>query len=137
VIALELAQDTKRSWKFFRDAGKNELWPHIEAQYREELEGIAAGLHAHGVKLDVWDVVALNATLEWNPYYMKWYEQKHKKQLLAKLTAPETLQRVCRHRRVHERWARGDGAQRLDRLPSTVSAGRSFSTSPRRAGSAS
>src|SRR4051812_12336344 len=89
VIGLELAQDTKRSWKFFRDAAKNELWPHIEAQYREELEGIAAGLHAHGVRLDVWDVVALNATLEWNPYYIRWYEQKNKKPQLAKLTAPE------------------------------------------------
>jgi len=89
VIALELAHDTKRSWTFFRDAGKNELWPHIEPQYREELEGIAAGLRAHGVKLDVWDVVALNAFLEWNPYYIKWYEKKNKKPQLAMLTAPE------------------------------------------------
>ncbi len=89
VIALELAHDTKRSWMFFRDAGKSELWPHIEPQYREELEGIAAGLRAHGVKLDVWDVVALNAFLEWNPYYIKWYEKKNKKPQLAMLTAPE------------------------------------------------
>ena len=37
----------------------------------------------------MWDVVALNATLEWNPYYIKWYEQKHKKPQMAKLTAPE------------------------------------------------
>ena len=71
VIALELAHDTKRSWKFFHDAAKNELWPHIESQYREELEGISSGLNAHGVKLDVWDVVALNAWLEWSPYYIK------------------------------------------------------------------
>ncbi len=88
VISLELTHDTKRSWKFFRDAAKNDLWPHIEAQYREELAGIAEGLKAHGVKLDVWDVVALNAWLEWNPYYVNWYEKQHKTQL-AKLTAPE------------------------------------------------
>jgi hypothetical protein len=41
------------------------------------------------VKLDVWDVVALNAWLEWSPYYIKWYEQTHKPMLTAKLTAPE------------------------------------------------
>jgi hypothetical protein len=89
VIALELTHDTKRSWKFFRDAAKNELWPHVESQYREELEGIANGLNAHGVKLDVWDVVALNAWLEWSPYYIKWYEKQHKETLSASLTAPE------------------------------------------------
>ncbi|MCU1274829.1 MAG: hypothetical protein JWO48_2260 [Bryobacterales bacterium] len=89
VIALELTQDTKRSWKFFRDAAKSELWPHIEPQYREELAGIAAGLHARGARLDVWDVVALNAFLEWNPYYIQWYEKKNKLPHLAKLTAPE------------------------------------------------
>ncbi len=88
VISLELTHDTKRSWTFFRDAARTELWPHIEVQYREELKGIADGLKAHGVKLDVWDVVALNAWLEWNPYYINWYEKQHKTQL-TKLTAPE------------------------------------------------
>ena len=89
VIALELAHDSKRPWKFFHDAAKNELWPHIETQYREELEGIAAGLNAHGVKFDTWDVVALNAWLEWTPYYIKWYEKQHKETMSAKLTAAE------------------------------------------------
>jgi hypothetical protein len=88
VISLELTHDTKRSWAFFRDAARKELWPHIEAQYREELTGIAEGLKARGVKLDVWDVVALNAWLEWNPYYVNWYEKQHKTQL-TKLTAAE------------------------------------------------
>ena len=64
------------------------MWPHIEPQYREELEGIAGGIEARGGKLDVWDVVALNAFLEWNPYYVQWYEKKNKGPLLAKLTAP-------------------------------------------------
>jgi hypothetical protein len=47
------------------------LWPHVEAEYRAELQGIADGAVAHGVKLDVWDVVALNAWLEM-PYFDKW-----------------------------------------------------------------
>jgi len=89
VIALELKVDTKRSWDFFRDAARSELWPHIEQQYREELLGIAAGLKARGATLDIWDMVALNAFLEWNPYYIKWFEKKNKTPQLAKLTAPE------------------------------------------------
>src|SRR5262245_10912583 len=89
VISLELTHDTKRSWSFFRDAARTELWPHIEQQYRDELAGIAAGLNSRGVKLDTWDVVALNAFLEWNPYYIQWYEKKNKSPLLTRLTAPE------------------------------------------------
>src|SRR5260221_6865265 len=54
------------------------LWPHIENQYREELKGIAEGLKAKGVALDVWDVVVLNAWLELTPYYTNWYDKEHK-----------------------------------------------------------
>lgn len=52
------------------------MWPHIERQYREELEGIADGAKVHGAKLDVWDVVALNAFPEWS-YYVKQYDLQH------------------------------------------------------------
>jgi hypothetical protein len=76
VEALELTHDNKKSWAFFREAGKRVLWPHIESEYREELQGIAAGVAAKGVKLDVWDIVALNASLEWS-YFVQ--ETAHKK----------------------------------------------------------
>lgn len=72
VIALELEHDNHRKWSFFRNAAKTILWPNVEAEYREELQGMATGLNARGVKMDVWDVVALNAALEW-PYYVKQY----------------------------------------------------------------
>ena len=52
VEALELSHDNKKSWNFFREAGKNVLWPHVETEYREELQGIVAGVNAKGVKLD-------------------------------------------------------------------------------------
>jgi len=76
VTALELWHDNHRSWDFFRKAAKTVLWPHVEAEYREELQGIADGLNAHGVKLDIWDIVALNASLEWS-YYVKQYNDQH------------------------------------------------------------
>jgi hypothetical protein len=89
IIALELTQDTKRHWRFFREAAKNELWPHIDSEYREELQGIATGLATRGVHLDVWDVVALNAWLEWVPYYIQWYEKEHRPVKMASVAAAD------------------------------------------------
>ncbi len=75
VETLELTHDNGKDWQFFRDAAKSMLWPHIEAEYREELQGIADGANAAGIKLDLWDVVAMNASLEWS-YYLKEEEKK-------------------------------------------------------------
>jgi hypothetical protein len=76
VIALELTHDTKRDWRFYRDAAEKMLWPRIEPEYREELSGIVEGLKARGVKLDLWDVVATNAWLEF-PYYSNWLAKQN------------------------------------------------------------
>jgi hypothetical protein len=76
VEALELAHDNKKNWAFFREAAKNVLWPHIETEYREELQGIAAGVNAKGVKLDLWDIVALNASLEWSYFVQETAKKK-------------------------------------------------------------
>jgi hypothetical protein len=64
------------------------MWPHIEQQYREELQGIADGASARGVKLDLWDVVAINAAEEWE-YYVKQYDKEHGIKSSASLVAPE------------------------------------------------
>ncbi len=68
IAELELSHDTKRDWKFFRDEAKTMMWPHIEEEYREELQGIADGLKSKDSKLDLWDVVALNGWEEWEYY---------------------------------------------------------------------
>src|ERR1700686_5529664 len=60
VYALLLVHDNGKDWNFFRDAAKNVLWPHVEQEYREELQGIVDGVNGQGVKLDIWDVVGLN-----------------------------------------------------------------------------
>ena len=64
VYQVEAPQHAKREWSFFRDARKNVLWPHLDAEYQQELNGIAEGLKAQGSKLDLWDVVALNGYIE-------------------------------------------------------------------------
>ena len=68
VVRTELKHDTGRDWAFFRTEAQKTLWPHIESEYRDELQGIADGAKAKGVSLDLWDIVALNAFLEF-PYY--------------------------------------------------------------------
>jgi hypothetical protein len=78
VVALGLTHDSHKSYGFFRTAAEKVLWPHVEQQYREELKGIAEGLKARGVALDLWDVVALNAWLELSPYYTAWYDKQHR-----------------------------------------------------------
>ena len=76
-IQLYLTHDSK-SWGFFREAAEKAFWPRIEQEYREELDGIVAGLKAKGKALDRWDVVAMNGWLELSPYYTNWYDRTHK-----------------------------------------------------------
>src|SRR5215467_10428165 len=49
VFALELTHDNGKNWNWFRNAAKDILWPHIEEEYREELQGIADGLKVQGI----------------------------------------------------------------------------------------
>ena len=77
VIVVGLTHDSHRPYSFFRKAAEKVLWPHVEPQYQEELRGIAEGLKARGVPLDLWDVVAMNAWLELSPYYTDWYNKQH------------------------------------------------------------
>jgi hypothetical protein len=72
VIKLETQHDTKRDWNFYRDTSRKMLWPHIDAEYQQELEGIAKGAQSKGIKIDVWDIVALNGSIELPSYYVPW-----------------------------------------------------------------
>ena len=60
-VKLEDTHHTKKDWDFFRKAAHKMLWPKIDQEYQEELTGITEGLKAHGVSMDIDDVVALNA----------------------------------------------------------------------------
>jgi hypothetical protein len=77
VIKLGLTHDSHKSYSFFRTAAEKVLWPRVEPQYREELQGIADGLKARGVALDLWDVVVMNGSMELSPYYTNWYDKQH------------------------------------------------------------
>ena len=77
-IKLEDTHMTRRDWAFFRKASHDMLWPHIDAEYQQELNGIVAGAQAKGVKIDVDDLVAMNAFMELPGYYVPWFNEKEK-----------------------------------------------------------
>jgi hypothetical protein len=78
VLKLESEHSTRRKWEFFRDAGRTILWPHIDAEYQQELQGIAGGLAARGVNLDLWDIVAMNGQMELTQYYVPWLDKEQR-----------------------------------------------------------
>src|SRR5437588_4264612 len=87
-IKLYDTHQSQRDWEFFRKAAREMLWPHIDAEYQQELQGIADGVKAHGVDLDVHDIVALNAFEEVPDYYIPWLNKREKSAKAPKLPAP-------------------------------------------------
>jgi hypothetical protein len=77
-VSLEMTHSVGREWEFFRRASRQMLWPKIDAEYQAELQGIADGLRARKVNLDLWDVVAMNAFMELPDYYVPWLEEQTK-----------------------------------------------------------
>jgi hypothetical protein len=88
VVQLEDTHNTHRDWAFFRKAAHDMLWPHIDQEYQQELQGIADGLKAQNVSMDVDDVTALNAFLELADYYVPWLDKKEKRAAVPNLVAP-------------------------------------------------
>ncbi len=105
---------TKRDWNFYRATAQNILWPHIDAEYQQELQGIADGLKAHGSNLDVWDVVALNAMEEVPDYYVPMAQPAGEAGPCSRSEGAGQLQRLCRHRLVDQGPQAGHRAQQLD-----------------------
>lgn len=66
--------------EFFRNESFRILWPRVPDEYREEMQGIADGVNAKlgEGKIDIKDVVAMNALLEIPDYYVPWLEKKEK-----------------------------------------------------------
>src|SRR6202789_3044309 len=90
-IQLFDTRETQRDWEFFRTTARDMLWPHIDPEYQQELQGIADGVKAQGVNLDVYDIVALNAFEEVPDYYVPWLNKKNKSEKPGKspkLVAP-------------------------------------------------
>jgi hypothetical protein len=86
VYEVEAPHRAKRDWSFYREAAEKVLWPHLDAEYQQELKGIVEGLHAQGAALDLWDIVALNGFIELSDYYIPLLNAKE-----GKLNPPEAV----------------------------------------------
>lgn len=75
-IELSTTHEVKRTWAELRDVAQTVFWPRVPDEYRQELEGMAEWLKAHGSRLDVVDLVAMNAYMEF-PYY---YDEAKKRE---------------------------------------------------------
>jgi hypothetical protein len=88
VVKIRDTRRTKRDWEFFRETAKSVIWPKVDPEYQQELQGIADGLKAKGVKMDLWDVVALNAMEEIPDYYVPWLNRQQKAENAPRLVPP-------------------------------------------------
>jgi Phospholipase B len=77
-VSLEMTHSSNRDWDFFRRVSRQMLWPKIDAEYQAELQGIADGLHAAKVNLDLEDIIAMNAFMELSDYYVPWLNEQTK-----------------------------------------------------------
>ncbi len=75
-VRLSMTHDSGKSYGFIRNAAEEVFWPRVEREYREEMQGIADGLKARRVNLDLWDVVAMNAMMEISGYYLPWLDRQ-------------------------------------------------------------
>jgi hypothetical protein len=89
VLKLEAEHSTKRDWAFFREAARTILWPNIDPEYQQELKGIADGVAAKGVNLDLWDIVAMNGQIELTEYYVPWLDKNEHAQGLRPDNGPD------------------------------------------------
>ncbi|HKD85957.1 MAG TPA: C45 family peptidase [Terriglobales bacterium] len=88
VVQFKDVHRTQRDWAFYRATAQNVLWPHIDQEYQQELQGIADGLKARGSSIDVWDVVALNAMEEVPDYYVPMLDKQQKSASAPNLKPP-------------------------------------------------
>src|SRR5215470_17531122 len=77
-VAYLLEHDTHRNWDFYRGAARNFLWPKLDQEYKDEINGIVAGLHAQNKNYDSLDITAYNAMEELAYYYVPMLDDLNK-----------------------------------------------------------
>src|SRR5215469_5765981 len=75
-MKLVLPHESGKDWAFYKDFARRVFWAKIDAEYQEELGGIADGLRARGIHYDVYDLVVLNGNIELSQYWVPWLAEK-------------------------------------------------------------
>ena len=68
-IQLSVTHQVTHSWPELRATAETIFWPKVPQEYRDELQGIADGLKARGVNIDVIDLTAMNGYMEFDYYF--------------------------------------------------------------------
>jgi hypothetical protein len=87
-IELSTTHEVNHTWAELRALAEKYFWTKLPGEYREELQGMEAGLRAHGSKLDVMDLVAMNGFMEFS-YYYEDARRRETKGAPAPTTTPE------------------------------------------------
>src|SRR5277367_6101630 len=75
-VSAGMMHESQRDWAFFRKAAHEMLWPKIDLEYQQELQGI------------VDDIVAMNAFEELPDYYVPWFNKQQKVAHAPNLKSP-------------------------------------------------
>ena len=70
MFAYFLPHETKKDWAFYRQCAQSFMWNKLDREYKDEINGIVAGLHAKNLNYDSIDITALNAWEELAFYYI-------------------------------------------------------------------
>jgi hypothetical protein len=79
-----LKHNTNQEWTFYRNTAERLFWSKVDAEYKEELAGMAEGLQARGYKYDAVDMLAHNSWIDIALYYLPYMEAKQKKTAQSK-----------------------------------------------------
>lgn len=75
-LKTEVRGPKGEGWEWYRAAAKTVFWDKVDAEYQQEMIGQAEGLQAKGFKYDEWDVLAYNAHIELEGYYIPYLNAK-------------------------------------------------------------
>lgn len=65
-----LPHESGKDWAFYRQCAQNFMWNKLDREYKDEINGIVAGLHAKNKNYDSLDITALNGWEELAFYYI-------------------------------------------------------------------
>ncbi len=71
IISYYLEKTTEKKWDFYREAAQEMFWPVMDKEYRDEIDGIVAGMKKAGVtQYDRIDITAYNGWIDLAWYYL-------------------------------------------------------------------
>jgi hypothetical protein len=69
-LKADMLARSHKDWNWYRTNARQIFWPKLDDEYKQEIEGIAAGAKSKGDDLDVDDILAMNGHIELWQYYL-------------------------------------------------------------------